>query len=145
MTLSAHERALKVGMEASRHIAGVSVTYARSGSSDVTIKRAIQGELRYGTIGNAGAESVVELVDWLIDATALTLGDPAIGDTIARVIDGTTHTYTVENMDMGLSHWDWSDTGRTQYRIRTRVDGASAYTVVKPNGFDLSGTEIRYD
>jgi hypothetical protein len=61
------------------------------------------------------------------------------------VIDGTTHTYTVENMDMGLSHWDWSDTGRTQYRIRTRADGATAYTVVKPNGFDLSGTEMRYE
>jgi len=48
-------------------------------------------------------------------------------------------------MDMGLSHWDWSDTGRTQYRIRTRADGATAYTVVKPNGFDLSGTEMRYE
>lgn len=144
MTLSAHERALKVGMRASRHIAGASVTYTRA-STSITISKAIQGELRYGTIGNAGAEVVVELVDWLIDATALTLGDPAIGDTIARVIDGTTHTYTVENMDMGLSHWDWSDTGRTQYRIRTRADGATAYTVVKPNGFDLSGTEIRYE
>ena len=143
MALSFHERALRSGMRASRLIAGVSVTYTR-GATVLTISDAIQGQLRYGTLGDFGASLVVELVDWLIDASALTLGDPAIGDTIARVIDGTTHTYTVENMEQGLSHWDWSDTGRTQYRIRTRKDGASAFTITKPNGFDISGNEIRY-
>ena len=96
-------------------------------------------------MGHVGQETVVELVDWLIDAAALTIGIPAIGDIISRDIDGTTYAYTVEQLEMGLSHWDWSDTGRTQYRIRTRKDGAAAFVVSTPNGFDISGNEIRYD
>ena len=144
MTLSPHERALKAGLAASRHCAGASVTYTR-GATVLTISRAIEGTTRFGTMGHVGQETVVELVDWLINAAALTIGEPAIGDIISRSIDGTTYAYTVEQLEIGLSHWDWSDTGRTQYRIRTRKDGAAAFIVSTPNGFDISGNEIRYD
>ena len=141
--LTPHERALKSGLAAARRLAGASVTYSR-GATTLTISKAVEGTTRMGTLGHVGEEMVVELVDWMIDAAALTMGPPQVGDTISRNISGTVYTYTVENLEMGLSHWDWSDTGRTQYRIRTRKDGGTAYTVSTPNGFDISGNEMRY-
>ncbi len=92
-----------------------------------------------------GTEQIVEMCDWLIPVSALSaLNDtPDPADTIARVIDGKTYTWTVEHRELGQSHWDWSDTSRTQYRIRTRKDGAAAYEVSNPTGFDISGNEIR--
>ena len=141
---SAFETAIQAGMAAARLVAGASVTYSRSATS-ITVANAVQGETRKGVIDVGGTEQVVEMCDWLIEVSALAaLGDtPDPEDTISRVIDGTTYTWTVEHRELGQSHWDWSDTSRTQYRIRTRKDGAAAYEVINPSGFDISGNEIR--
>lgn len=142
--VSPFELALRAGLRASRQVAGVSVTYVR-GATTLTVSKAIPGDLRQEVLPQDGVEAVVEFTDWRIEAAALTLGEPAIGDTIARVIDGVTHAYTVESPGIGLKHWDWSDSSRSQYIIRTRKDGATAFDVTTPNGFDLSGGEIRYE
>lgn len=144
MSLSPHELALKAGLAVSRRFAGVSVTYTR-GATTVTVNKAIQADIEYATLSQDGSESVVEVIPWLIDVASLVgLFPPQQGDTIVRTIDDTDHTYTVENLSIGQSHWDYSDTGRTQVRIRTRLDGAAAYEITKPSGFDLSGNEMRY-
>jgi len=144
MSASAFESAIQAGMAAARLVAGASVTYSRD-STTITIADAVQGETRKGIIDVGGAEQIVEMCDWLIEVSALaTLNDtPNPEDTISRVIDGTTYTWTVEHRELGQSHWDWSDTSRTQYRIRTRKDGAAAYEVSTPTGFDISGNELR--
>jgi len=138
------ENALQAGMAALRTMSGVPVTYT-SGATVLSISNAVQGDTRKGTIEVGGDEQVVEIADWLIAVKDFeSLGStPNEGDTIARVISGTTYTWTVEHRDMGETHWDWSDTSRTQYRIRTRKDGAGAYEISQPTGFDLGGNELR--
>ena len=140
--MSAFERALSAGLNASRRVAGTEVLVTR-GASTITVSFAIQGQTSKVPIG-ADTESTVDAADWFISAAAYTFGVPAVGDIITRVIDGTTYTYTVETPDFGMQCWDWSDTAKTQYRIHSRKDGASAFDISKPNGFDLSGTEWRY-
>ncbi len=131
--------ALAAGLAAARTVAGVSVTYARGGIS-LTIQ-AIPADVEYRTLPESGSEIVVKVVPWLIAASDIsTLSPPQVGDLITR---GTT-VYTVEHLGQGDAHWDWLDTQETYYRIRTREDGATAYTVTKPNGFDLQGSEVRY-
>jgi hypothetical protein len=140
--MSAFESALQAGMGAVRSVCGVEVTYAR-GATTLTLN-AVQTSTQFETLDGSGLAAVVEAVEWLIAADDLTTGDPQIGDTITRTIDGTSYTYTVEHPGQGVSLFEFSDTSRTQYRIRTREDGVTAYTITQPNGFDLSGTEIRY-
>lgn len=138
---SAFERALTAGLALSRTVAGVSVTVTR-GATSINLT-AVQGQTQKLVIDET-SEATVDAVDWLIPVAAYTLGNPAIGDIITRKINGTTYTYTVESLQMGQQPWDWSDTGKTQYRIRSRKDGGSAFEVVQPNGFDISGNEMRY-
>jgi hypothetical protein len=141
---SAFETAIQAGLAAARQVAGSSITYGR-GETTLTVTDAVQGETRKGVIDVGGSEQIVEMCDWMIEVSALSgLSDtPDPEDTITRVIDGTTYTWTVEHRELGQSHWDWSDTSRTQYRIRTRKDGATAYEISKPTGFDISGNELR--
>ena len=141
--MNAFDTAIQAGMATARQIAGSSVTYTR-GATVITISDAVQGETRKGVIDVGGSEQVVEMCDWLIEVNALgSLADtPDPADVIARVIDGTTYTWTVEHREIGETHWDWSDNTRTQYRIRTRKDGTGAYEVSKPTGFDLAGNEL---
>lgn len=138
---SAFERALTAGLALSRTVAGVSVTVTR-GATSINLT-AVQGQTQKLVIDET-SEATVDAVDWLIPVAAYTLGSPAAGDIITRKINGTTYTYTVESLQMGQQPWDWSDTGKTQYRIRSRKDGGSAFDVVQPNGFDISGNEMRY-
>jgi len=138
---TALERAIAAGLALSRGVAGDSITITR-GASTITAT-AVQGQTQKLVI-DENSESTVDAVDWLIPVTAYTLGVPAIGDIITRNLNGTTYTYTVEALQFGQQAWDWSDTGKTQYRVRTRKDGGAAFDVVTPNGFDVSGNEMRY-
>ena len=137
------DAALKAGFSAARTIAGVSISYVR-GATTLTVSHAVQGETIKGVIDVGGSEQVVELCDWLISVDALAaLNDtPAPGDVITRTIAGKSYVWTVEHRELGSTHWDWSDPARTQYRIRTRKDGAAAYEVSQPTGFDLAGVEV---
>ena len=142
--MSVLEKAIQAGLTAARSVAGAVVTYARD-STSITVSKAVQGETRKGVIDIGGSEHIVEMCDWLIDVSSLSgLGDtPDPGDIIARDIGDVTYTWTVEHRELGQSHFDWTDTTRTQYRIRTRKDGADAYEINRRSGFDISGNEIR--
>lgn len=142
MTLSFHERALQAGLGLARSVAGVSITITRNATT-ITVSNAIQGVTEKAPLGEEG-EITVDAADWLIPAAAYTLGTPADGDIIVRNVNGTAYTYTVETPQYGTQCWDWSDTGKTQYRVHSRKDGGTAFDVSRPNGFDLSGTELRY-
>ena len=135
------ERALSAGLSLARVAAGSPVTITRGASTIAAT--AVQGQSQKVTIGE-DTETTVDAVDWLIAAAAYTHGTPAIGDIIARQVGATTYTYTVESLLVGQSCWDWSDTGKTQYRIHTRKDGAAAFDFVLLNEFDLQGNEVRY-
>jgi hypothetical protein len=136
------ETAISAGLTALRGIAGSPVTYTQ-GATTLTISNAVQGATMKLPIDVGGAEQVVEISDWLIRVSDLAGLTPASGDIIVRVIDGTTYTWSVETRELGETEWDWSDTARTTYRIRARKDGASAYEVSEPTGFDLAGNELR--
>lgn len=143
MGLSIHELAVKVSLRSARLIEGTSVTYTR-GATTITINHAIQSGIEYTTLSQDGSEAVVEVVPWLIDRAALTLGEPQVGDLITRTVNDVARVYTVEFLGIGQNFWDWTDTSQTQYIIRTREDGAAAYKITQPNGFDLAGEEMRY-
>ncbi len=129
-------------MTAIRTVAGSSVTYTQ-GATTLTISNAVQAGTGKSNIDIGDTEQVVEVADWLIKVSDLAGLVPASGDIIVRVIDGTTYTWSVEAMDVGETEWDWADTSRTTYQIRSRKDGASAYEVSQPTGFDLAGDELR--
>jgi len=141
MTSSHFETALQAGMNAIRTVAGAPITYAQGGFT-LTISNAVQGRTLKTTIEVGEEEQIVEVADWLIEVVDLAGIIPAAGDIITRVIDGSTYVWTVETRGMGETEWDWSDTSRTTYRIRTRKDGASAYEVSNPTGYDLAGNEL---
>jgi len=137
------EKAVQISLKAVRRVAGAPVTYSRDATT-LTISQAVQGRTSKVNIDIGGAEQVVEAADWLIKVTDLsTLAPPEAGDIIVRTVEGVTYTWTVETLEMGEVEWDWSDTARTAYRIHTRKDGASAYEVSEPTGFDLSGAELK--
>jgi len=136
------ETAIKAGLTAIRAIAGSPVTYTQ-GATTLTIDQAVQASTQKLPIEVGGNEQVVEVADWLIKVTDMAGITPASGDIITRVIDGSTYTWTVETRELGETEWDWSDTSRSTYRIRSRKDGASAYEVSEPTGFDLAGNELR--
>ena len=139
---SALESAIGAGLKMIRRTAGVSVTVTR-GASVVTIADAVQGQSQKVVVDET-SETVVEACDWLVSVASYTLGTPAVGDIISRTVNGVSYTWTVECPAMGIPPFDWSDTSRTTYRIHARKDGAAAFEVITPNGFDVSGNEMRY-
>jgi len=141
MTRSLVERALKVGLRAASRVMGVSVTYTR-GATTLTIADAIPIDQEFGGLANSGTEAVVDVIDWMIEASLLTTGIPAVGDVITRVIDGTSYAYSVECPSPGVLHYEISETHRGYYLIHTREDGT--YQDVEYNDFDLAGDEMRY-
>lgn len=139
------DHSVDVVLEHTRNMNASSITYTR-GATTLTISKASQGQSVKRSIDVGGEEQVVETQEWMVGVSDLaSLAPPQSGDLIARTINGTTHTFTVECLDMGESPWDFTDNGRTEYRIQTRKDGASAFEVSEPTGFDLQGNELRYD
>tara|TARA_B100000519_G_C14187336_1_gene411405 strand:+ start:420 stop:857 length:438 start_codon:yes stop_codon:yes gene_type:complete len=144
MPTTSLENAVKAGMNAVRRIHGAPITYSRD-STTLTVSRAIQGRTFKTTIDVGEKEQVVEAADFIIKVIDLgNLAPPQKGDIIVRTVEGQTYTWTVETLSIGESPWDWSDTARTFYRIRTRKDGADAYEVSEPSGFDLAGDELKH-
>lgn len=142
--LSPFERALSTGLRVTRNAVGVPVTYLR-GATSLTISNAVQGYTSKQSIDVGGTEQVVETIEWNIGVNELSaLGPPESGDIITRVVQGVSHVFSVECLSLGETAWDWSDPGRTQYKISSRKDGASAFEVSEPTGFDLAGGELRY-
>ena len=83
---SALESAIGAGLKMIRRTAGVSVTVTR-GASVVTIADAVQGQSQKVVIDET-SETVVEACDWLVSVASYTLGTPAVGDIISRIVNG---------------------------------------------------------
>jgi len=138
------ENAVIANLNAVRKVHGASVTYSRD-STSLTVSQAVQGSTGKTTIDVGGTEQVVEVADFIIKVSDLgDLAPPQNGDLIVRVIGDDSYTWTVEPLSAGETAWDWSDTARTTYRIRTRKDGADAYEVSETSGFDLAGDELKH-
>jgi hypothetical protein len=99
--------------------AGVSVTYSRTGQSSLTIT-AVPGRTVFSSNQDGGARIEFGDRDYLIEASALTYGAPALGDRIAEVIDGVTTTFEIVTPNTGEPAWRWSDPSHTRWRIHTK-------------------------
>jgi len=99
--------------------AGVSVLYARGGSS-VTIT-AVQGRTDHEVIGAHGIViDTARAVDWIVEAADLaaeSLDPPARGDTIT--VNGSTYELIPAGNGRWYSPWDTSGLG---YRLHTKLN-----------------------
>ena len=98
--------------------AGVTVTYAR-GASSLTVS-AIVGRTVFSSNALDGPRIEFGDRDYLIQATDLTIGEPAIGDRITEIIDGVTRVFEVLTPGTGEPAWRWSDPAHTVYRIHCK-------------------------
>ena len=98
--------------------AGVSISYTR-GATTLSLT-AIVGRTVFRSNNDQGAVIQFGDRDYLIEATALTFGEPALGDRIAEVIDGATSTFEVITPDTGEPAWRWSDPSHTRWRIHVK-------------------------
>ena len=134
---SCRESSVSAGLRANRRISGQFVTYSR-GATTLSITQAVKQSRRPETIEGSGSESVVMVVVWRIAATDLgSLVLPEIGDTITA--SGTVHK--VEASGFGDVGWEYTDTGATEFTIRTRESGF--HETVVPTARDLRGNEVR--
>lgn len=139
------DHAVKTALDHTRFMNRCTITYSRDATT-LTLTNASQGHSQKGTIEVGGQEQVVEIQEWMIGVADLAaLGQPQAGDIIVRTIDGTSMTFTVECLQMGTPVWDYTDNTRSEFRIMARKDGASAFEVSEPTGFDLQGNEMRYE
>ena len=102
-----------LGYQAGRATRGVSITYSRGATSlalTVMVGRADRDNEQFGDLFSSG----VEMRDYLILATDLTLGEPAIRDTITE----STRTYRVVE-SAGAPVWSYSDPDRLIIRVHT--------------------------
>jgi hypothetical protein len=102
--------------------AGVSVVYSRTGQTSLNLT-AIPGRTVFASNQDGGARIEFGDRDYLIEAEDLTYGEPAIGDRVTEVIDGTTHVFECLTPTTGEPAWRWSDSLHTRYRIHCkRID-----------------------
>lgn len=107
-----------------KQCAGKSVTYARSGSSDVTLTAWV-GNTLFAIEGRGEGAARVEWGerDYLIaaaDMATVGLGEPRAGDQITETlpVEGAT---TFEVMPVaGEPAWRWADGDRTFYRLHAK-------------------------
>lgn len=116
MTMFADARTmLSTGL---KDAAGVSVVYSR-GETSLSIT-AIPGRTVFSSNQDGGARIEFGDRDYLIVASDLTYGEPALGDRIAETIDGTSTTFEVVTPNTGEPAWRWSDPAHTRWRIHTK-------------------------
>jgi hypothetical protein len=108
--------AIAAGMAALQQVAGRNVVYRR-GNDEVQLN-AVLGQTEYETTDEYGLTVGTHIVDFLILAADLTLGDPQPGDRI--VVDDV--AYEVEPI-ASEGHWRWSDPRRTIMRIHAKQVG----------------------
>jgi hypothetical protein len=99
--------------------AGVSVTYSRTGQTSLSLT-VVPGRTVFASNQDGGARIEFGDRDYLIVASELTYGEPALGDRIAETIDSVTTTFEVQTPNTGEPAWRWSDPGHTRWRIHTK-------------------------
>ena len=124
--MSIFETALAVGLKAGLKMSRVSLTYTSISDSENPIPlKGTQGKKLF-KIQKPGEPVVyVESVDFLILVADLVIDDtlttPQRGDEISRVQDGEKFTYKVLPMGKELPFFQYSDTGKTVFRIHTKL------------------------
>jgi hypothetical protein len=98
--------------------AGVSVTYAR-GVTSLAIT-AVVGRTAFASNQMGGPRIEWGDRDYLITVEDLTIGEPAIGDRVTEVIDGTSIVFELVTPDTGEPAWRYSDPQRTVYRLHMK-------------------------
>lgn len=98
--------------------AGVSISYTR-GATTLSLA-AIVGRTVFRSNNDQGAVIQFGDRDYLIEASALTLGAPALGDRIVETIDGVSSTFEVITPDTNEPAWRWSDPAQTRWRIHVK-------------------------
>ena len=126
---TAFERALAVGCKGGLKINQAALAYTRAGSDAVTLTGS-QGKKLF-KIQEPGKPVVyVESVDFLILAADLVIDDaatePLIYDEISRVIGSEKRIYKVLPMGREIPIFEYSDTGKTLFRIHTKFDRKEA-------------------
>lgn len=97
-------------------VGGVSVTYARSGSSSLTIT-GMRGQSPFRTTDAEGRSIlVVSDRDYLVDSTEITYGDPQKGD---RITDGS-EVYELWPVVPGEPCWRTCEPGGVMLRLHCR-------------------------
>jgi hypothetical protein len=125
--MSLRSRAADFMNRATAQAAGVTISYTRlAGGTAVTITDAVAGRSsQVSTTGPGDIKSRVDFTerDYLIPVASLiqngTAFEPIEGDRVEETINGTLYRFEVKPAD-NLKAWDWSDTGRTRVRIRTK-------------------------
>jgi hypothetical protein len=94
--------------------AGVTVTYTRLAAS-ITLT-AVVGRTVFSSNQIEGARVEFGDRDFLIDAAALTFGEPQLGDRITEA----GRVFEIVTPGTGEPAWRWSDPQHTAYRIHTK-------------------------
>jgi hypothetical protein len=102
-----------------KHAAGVSVSYARGGTTRTLT--AWVGRTVFASQLEGGPRIEFGDRDYLVTAADLALfGEPALGDRITEVVGGETQTHECVTPGTGEPAWRWSDPTQTIYRIHCK-------------------------
>jgi len=107
---------MSTGLQAA---AGVSVTYSRVGETALTLT-AVPGRTVFSSTLDGTAKIEFGDRDYLVESADLTYGEPALGDRITEVIDGTTTVFEIVTPNTGEPAWRWSDPAHTRWRIHMK-------------------------
>lgn len=118
------ELALAVGLKAGLKAGSTSLTYSRAGSDPVTLT-GTQGKKKFRIQEPGQPVVIVESVDFLILVADLmidsALTEPLRDDEISRVQGSTKFIYKVLPFAREIPFFEYSDTGKTVYRIHTKL------------------------
>lgn len=121
---TAFQSAIGNALDTIRGVAGAQVIYRRD-AAWVTIKNAVRGASRYETDSGDGLKLETVSEDFLIGASSLTLNgstvEPKAGDTIEQELGGKRLTFEVMSPGGDEPAWRYSDAGRTQLRVHTKL------------------------
>lgn len=103
--------------KAARSLAGVSVTYTRSGTTLTLTALAGRSVFELDRVDEIVHSS--ESRDYFFLTSELTLDPPQRGDRIVETVNGSTHTYEVYS-PAGLRHYRYADPNETVVRVHTK-------------------------
>ncbi len=126
--MSLISQAVTLALATINTLAGVNVTYGRTGQTPIANVSAVPGSTLSQIAADEASMLWTRTRDYLIPAASLNFGsgavEPAEGDTITEVDPLSGHTYTFAVLPMGAEPaWRWSDPQRSTYRIHTKLKG----------------------
>lgn len=98
--------------------AGESVSY-QQGSTTITGITAVPDNVAYTVLDGDGTTTQVQVTDWLIKVSDLTV-EPRAGDRITRVIGATTYKYDVLPIDDDRPCCEWHDNAHVMLLVHSK-------------------------